>query len=151
MDWLSDTTAQIPAQWIPVIAVLVAALIGVVGYVVQKFIDRRFELKKLREEAYSNYLQAMYEGITSGDKEKKDKHSQEYFRLFAVASDEVLDTTGELWVYLRDTSSPQPKKPRSQEEVDKLFIAMFKAMRKDCFQPTKLKDTRIAEIFPLEV
>jgi hypothetical protein len=40
MEWLMErllnTAAQIPAQWIPVIALLVAALLGVVGYVWQK-------------------------------------------------------------------------------------------------------------------
>lgn len=139
-------------EWTPVIAVVVSAIVGLGIYNMQKIVDRRFELKKLREEAYSRYLKIMFDAIiVGGDQQKKHEHNKEYLGLFAVASDNVLDKTGALWVYLRDTSDPKMEKQRTQDEVNELFIAVFKAMRKDCFEPTKLRDKRIAEIFPLEV
>ena len=118
------------------LGIVLAAGLGIVTYSVQKRIDRRHELRKVKEEAYSAYLKALYLGVTEGTTEElKREHSLQYFTLFAVASDEALKRTGDLWTYLRDH-------PRltddDREAVNKRFVEMFRAMRKDCFEETKL-------------
>lgn len=138
-----------------IFAALATVGLGLRAYKHQKRVDRQHELKQVKEKAYESLLQLMYFAVTSEDQQIKTSFNAQYFNLFTIASDDALRHVGDLWVYLRDTSfqpdGPPPKKIREEAEVHRLFVAMFRAIRRDCFEPTELTDQEIIDRFPLEV
>ena len=136
-------------EWIPLLAVVSATILGSLTYVWQKYVDRKEALIALRQQEYNRFLNDYINAISDESPQSLAIYHQAFQRLFVVGSDEVIRTTGALNNSLASTSG----RPRSSKEIDEiqhLLVEMYKAMRNDCFEKTQITDDELRQLSPFE-
>ena len=115
------------------IAVIIAAIIAVLGYIVKGKIDTQARERQQREDRYRGMLKAMQGFYTSfEDKQLKQKFLDEMNQAYLYASDDVMRAANEFL----DTVKIKPE--LSVEEEKKSALAnLVLAMRRD-LKKTKL-------------
>lgn len=115
------------------IAIIIAATIAVLGYVVKGKVDTQARERQQREDRYRGMLTAM-QGfyVSSEDKELKQKFVDELNQAYLYASDDVMRAGNEFL----DTVKIKPE-PSAEEESKSALANLVLAMRKD-LRKTKL-------------
>jgi hypothetical protein len=145
-----------------VAAAVVAAILARRSYVKQKERDREEDVRLKRAEEYERYIKAFREVAyhakrlqqSGPDDEKTEwflgearaKYDAAYNYLIVIASDRVYSCASALQKRLSthfDGQSIDTDKKRDDEEIKNLYTKLIFAMRKDCFEPTKLSKEQI--------
>ena len=116
------------------IAIIIAAIIAVLGYVVKGRIDTQARERQQREERYRGMLAAM-QGfyISSENKQLRQKFVDELNQAYLYASDDVMRAANKFL----DTNKIRPE-PSAEEEKKSALANLVLAMRKD-LRKTKLR------------
>lgn len=125
------------------IAVVIAAIIAVCGYVVKGELDIRMSQRGQKEERYKGMLRALkgfYE--SSQEKQLKEKFLEELTQAYLYAPDHVIRAANKFF----DTIRVKPE-PSSEEEKRKALTSLIIAMRKD-LRKTKLLDSEFQTWIP---
>lgn len=129
----------------PLLAVLATALLGAIVYSYQKQVDRRSALIELRRTLYQEFLDSIFD-IPEGGPSARAKYNKLVARLVVVASDNVVEEVGKWRNYMATTGTTE----RDGRHAKHLMASFIAAMRKDCFEQTKLAQARIQAILPIE-
>jgi hypothetical protein len=144
-------SALVPV-FVPILAAVVAALLGIVGYISQKRTDRKVELRKQQREAYECYMEsyqnwAYAEEGTDEDEKARDAYRQAYFSLFPLASDGFLRAAMAFHAYAWE-GHPDFTKKEDQEDFDELWTDLIIAMRHDANVRSRLTKEDIQDHLP---
>ena len=133
-------------KWNPLLALILATILGSMTYVWQKSVDRDEALSALRQQEYSYFISAYQNNISMSSPKSLAIYHQAMQRLFVIGSDDVILTVGALNDYLASTSGSEST--RSVDEVRQLSVKVYKAMRNDCFEETQLIDNELEKLLP---
>ncbi len=145
-----------------VMAAVAAAILARGSYVKQKVRDREEDLRLKRAEEYERYIKAFREIIYHSERmrrqdqddentewylgEARAKYNAAYNYLIVIASDHVYSRASDFQKRLSkhyDGESIDTDKMRADEKIKNLYTELIFAMRKDCFEPTKLSKEQI--------
>jgi hypothetical protein len=143
-------------------AAVVAAILARRSYVKQKEIDRDEDLRERRANEYESHIKAFREVLRHAERlyqqggenpdtewflgEARAKYDEAYNYLVVIASDEVFLRATDLHARLSkhyDGESIDTNKMRADKEIRGLYTDLIAAMRRDCFEETKLSKEEI--------
>ena len=132
-------------SWIPILTATVAGALAVVGYLVQKHLERMHALADQRREAYTLYFRTMFQRIDSG--RESDRAEEVYWRtrLLLFASDDVIEKVG----VLQDLLTPNGPVEGCECEIHSAFDDVLLAMRREIVGSTKVKLEDVQRLSPL--
>lgn len=125
------------------VAVIIAAIIAVCGYMVKGKLDIRMSERGQKEERYKGMLTAIkgfYE--SSQDRQLKGKFLEELTQAYLYAPDQVIRAANKFL----DTVRVKPE-PSSEEEKRAALVSLIIAMRKD-LRKTKLLNSEFETWIP---
>jgi len=135
-------------SYLPIATAVVTGLFILVGYFVQKYLDRLNNLADKRREAYTMYFKSMFANMDKRSRgEPADRAAEVYWRSRVVlyASDEVVRLLGELQDCLRSNGSSEG----GGDEILMKFDALLLAMRKETVGQTRLSVNDIRHCSPI--
>ena len=139
-------------KWMPLIVTCVATLGASVTYIIQRRIDRKSNLTKIKQETYRELLSELFAQISNNSGEAPHKLNALKGEAFLVASDEVSIAIGKFFPSIYKVSSEEKLQGTANDEsVEAMFdnfAKMALAMREDCFQKSKLNLQQVKEIMP---
>jgi hypothetical protein len=156
MDWLTQSVATL-------IAVPVAAVLGLGTYAFQRARDRKDALVALRRETYANLLGALQRQLqqplnaATGTEIERARTVLEEMgvaraRAFLNATDDVavamaefFELSGARYESLTSDGTPGP----TDGEITDAYAHMILKMRDDCFGKTDLTPKQVADLSPL--
>lgn len=140
-----------------IIAAVLAAILARRSYVKQKETDREEDLRKRRAEGYENYIKASRAVIwhatrlhqQGGDSpetewflgEARAKYDEGYNYLLVIGSDDVSLCATALHARLSEHYAREvidTDELRADEDIRDLYTDLIAAMRRDCFEETRL-------------
>ena len=135
--------------WTPVIVVVIAAGLGLVGYFVERSLDRKNDLQRLKQTAYVDYLEA-FQLVVAADETDEVADANLKFHvaienMILIASDDVLRVVGNLNKTLFETSGRRTD--RDMKKISGLMANMYRAMRRDVFDELGLSDNELNDLF----
>ena len=134
---------------IPVLVALATALLGGLLYVFQKGIDRKNALIELRRKTYQDFIDSLFETVARGTQESLSQFNKCSARLIIVGSDDVAAKVGNWKTYMAE-SSPGGPQIRDMKESKRMMAEFVIAMRRDCFEKSKLGADQVYEMLPIE-
>ncbi len=142
-----STVANFLKDYGTIIAIPAAALVGSIAYVFQKFTDQKAALIELRRKSYTAYLESLFNLIAKINPENNHIYNLKLMELAAVASDEVVRQVARVQMIFDNTvSGPAQVDPANS----KIIIGeVVLAMRKDCFESSRLTVPEIIKITPI--
>lgn len=130
-------------NWVPVLVSIVTALAAIGTYAWNKRVDRKHALIKIRRSVYRDYVLAIADVSHSANgKEEVQCYQKKLAELHLIASDEVLLACAEFTALYR--LSADPGSDARAEKYSKLEMAM----RRDCFEKTKITAGKLREMLP---
>ena len=139
-------------KWMPLIVTCVATLGASVTYIIQKHIDRKSTLNKIKQETYRALLSELFEQMSNNTGEPPHRLNALKGEAFLVASDEVSIAIGAFFPSIYKVSSEEKLQDsandKSVEDMLENFAKMALAMRKDCFQKSNLSLQQVKKIMP---
>ncbi|OHB78031.1 MAG: hypothetical protein A2Z25_05055 [Planctomycetes bacterium RBG_16_55_9] len=117
-------------SWIPIVTAALAGIFAVVGYLVQKRLERRQTLSDQRREAYTMYFKSFFQGIDNRREGKSSPMADEVYwktRVLLFATDEVVVKLG----LLQDMLTPNGPAEERLVEVPAAFNTVLLAMRRE--------------------
>jgi hypothetical protein len=136
-------TPEIWAAIIASVALLLSAIVAVLGYERQKSADLKASLVETQRGAYRNFLTQLPK-LANSSPEIQEEYYKAVADLNLVASDYVVFCVGEFSQYMNGTA-PEKRDPKVYK---KLIAKIAINMRKDCFKETELSLDTIAETLP---
>lgn len=135
--------------WVPLLATMVTAIVGVIAYAWNKRVDRRNALIELRRTAYRNYLNSFMALSFNPDQinDVRRKLYQSEVELLIVGSDAVVQAVGKLSSFYAVTNHDRSN--RDGSEVRRLVANVCMTMRADCFEKTDLSLEEIKALVPI--
>jgi hypothetical protein len=134
-------------------ATVAVALVTVIGslfaYSFQKRADRKNQLIEIRRSAYRAYLSALMDQIDGPTIDTLNKLHKCEFDLFAVASDNTIRKVGAFSNYMSATSY-ENKHVRDRASHKRQLAEVLLAMRKDCFEKSRLSVEEAFELLPMQ-
>jgi sensor c-di-GMP phosphodiesterase-like protein len=143
-------------------AAVVAAILARRSYVKQKEIDRQEDLRQRRAGEYESYIKASRKIVRHAERlheqggenadtewflgESRAEYDEAYNYLVVIASDDVFLCATALHDRLSeyfDRASIDTEEMRANGEIRDLYIDLITAIRRDCFEETKLSKEQI--------
>lgn len=143
-------------------AAVLAAILARRSYVKQKEIDRQEGLRKRRAEEYERFIKASRKIVRHSERlyvqggenadtewflgESRAEYDEAYNYLVVIASDEVFLCATALHDHLSehlDRASMNTEEMRANGEIRDLDVELITAIRRDCFEETKLSKEQI--------
>ncbi|PHR61572.1 MAG: hypothetical protein COA43_02235 [Robiginitomaculum sp.] len=137
--------------WVPVIVSFIAILSAFITYSWQKHVDRKTDLLKQRQQVYIKLLVSLTRQIVDSSPPNLAKLNEARAELFLVASDQVAISTGRFFK-AQNRASSEEKSQGSVNNPDKIlnqYTEMVFAMRKDCFEKSKLDILQAVDGLPI--
>lgn len=129
--------------------IVITAIGGVAAYAIQKTIDRRSNIAGMRRDFYSEFLDTWVMRHTGrSNKEIEAKYSRLRLRLYVVSSDEVIRTFYAISSYL-DKASTRALTVSEANEFKRLLAKMILAIRRDCYEKSRLHVDEVANFMPV--
>ena len=135
-------------SWIPIITTVVTGTFAVVGYLVQKRLERRQLLSDQRREAYTMYFKAMFHEIDNRHKGEPSPIADQVYwrtRVLLFASDDVVVKLG----LLQDMLTPGDPAAGWKGDIPKAFNDVLLAMRREIVGETGATLEDINRLSPL--
>jgi len=121
---------------------------GMATYAYQRRNDRRNQLIEIRRAAYRTYIAKLLDQIQIPNPETQQELLKCEFDLFAVASDSTIRKIGEFSSYMISTSFDNRDK-RNVDTHKRQLAEVILAMRRDCFEKSKLSSDEIMKLMPM--
>ena len=130
---------------VPIVVAAVAAIAGLITYTYQKWLDRRNALVDLRRTAYQDLLVSLQTHLHTRTAASLAALGSARAKAFIVASDDVAKATGDFF----EASINGLSEPTNGDQVLAAYARMAIAMRKDCFERTRLGDAEVIAAAPV--
>lgn len=130
---------------------VIAAVGGVAAYAVEKAIDRRHVIASVRRDFYSEFLDTWLMRHVSGctTKEDESRYSRLRLRLYMISSDEVIRAFYKVSSYL-DKVGKRTLTVVEASELKQLLAEMILAIRKDCYEKSRLDVDEVTQFMPIK-
>jgi hypothetical protein len=139
-------------EYVTAIAIIVAGLVAIPLYLVQKWADRRHDLNKQKAESYQRYFDAFwnvnFKAGTSEHPEAHEEYQKALHDVYILGSDGVFLAVTEFNKYIVEHSKAEDK---DITEVTKKYANLIIAVRKDGFRKTKLSNEEIRERLTISI
>ena len=140
---MADAIPMDMSLWMPLLITLLTVIVGLFAYAWNKRVDRKHALIDMRRTVYRDFILAIADVSHSGNGTPEVRHYQKKLaELHLIASDEVILACAEFTALCRMTVDPGSDK--RAEKYSKLEMAM----RRDCFERTKITDGKLREMLP---
>ncbi len=117
---------------------------GAIAYWNQKRIDRRESLNERRRDVYQRFLEALFDHVEVRNNETRRVYDRLKCELLLLASDRVLKELPDV-----QEASVMDINALGPEDVHQRVSALFKAMRKDSFEKTKIEGWNFEYLVPI--
>jgi hypothetical protein len=136
------TVAEL-TPWMPLIVAGITALAGLIAYARNKSIDRKHALIELRRVIYRDFILAIADvSHSKNGSSEVYSYQKKLAELHLIASDEVILACAEFTALYRMKVDPGAE--MRAEKYSKLEMAM----RRDCFEKTKITAGKLQEMLP---
>lgn len=140
---MADAISIDLSLWMPLLITLLSVLAGFFAYAWNKRVDRRDALIDMRRTVYRDFILSIADVSNSGNgKAEVQNFQKKLAELHLIASDDVILACAGFTALYRMTVDPGPEK--RAEKYSKLEMAM----RRDCFEKTKITDGKLREMLP---
>jgi len=136
----------VSADLLPILVAVLTIAGAAATYAYQKRVDRQNQLIDLRRASYQELLTSLQRYLDKRTDENRQEFSAARTRAFIVASDEVAVAVGKF--VAASVNQIGVSRPDG-EAVLRLYAEMVIAMRRDCFEQTRLMPSEVVEIAPV--
>lgn len=131
---------------ISAVAAIVAVLLGIITYVVQKNLERSNNLTALRRRHYLNFIEKNMAISRKLDEGASFDLMNAVSAIAVVGSDDVVRTVGAYYSFLKSVATPV--QPRDHDRMVELLTEAIFAMRRDCFERSKIAALELTSFLP---
>jgi hypothetical protein len=133
-------------EMISAIAAVVAILLGVITYIVQKNLERGNRLTELRRQHYLNFIEKNMTISRRLDEATSFDLMNAVSAIAVVGSDDVVRSVGAYYAFLKSVATPV--RPSDQDRMVALLTEAIFAMRRDCFEKSRISARDLITFLP---
>ncbi|MBI4725205.1 MAG: hypothetical protein HY765_09575 [Rhodomicrobium sp.] len=135
-------------ELISAVAAVVAVFLGIVTYIVQKSVERSNQLTELRRRHYLNFIEKNMAISQRLDESTSFDLMNAVSSIAVVGSDDVVRTVGAYYSFLKTVATPV--QPADQNRMVELLTDSIFAMRRDCFERSKISAPELTSFLPYQ-